>query len=396
MSSKKYNIISKLEDDAPYGNINWCTISFLTPQKIDKSKYLDVMGLKVHNGYNDDKIAFNDAKNIKKNKPKHDVYISQLGKIYAWDDATKTDEIEYDNQKLNDLEKSRRENMDKIRLMQENFKNEHKTIYAGSSDGRRDQTYKKLQKKLYERGLITQKEYEMIKETDRPVKDIKAEAEQRNKMDAEMNECKTDYLDENEPTGLKFGCLTVYSPAHIKGLKILCFKIRGIFQTMDDMNRRVRELEQLYPNDRIYRFEVGKWCAFSEKDNIEPERMLQELNYGMKCYLDNLDHEAEEFEKRKEGLQTKTEQEAKAKLMLNRREKRKEKLRKKKLEKNGEKAVEKIEAPSEPTPVPSMGNTEDDAAIQKIMNFLDDPELKNRFVTDKSKTETVTVDVSNS
>ena len=243
MSNKKYNIISKLEDDAPNGNINWCTISFLTPQKIDDLKYFDVMGLKVHNGYNNDKIAFDDAKEIKKNKPRHDVYISQLGKIYAWDDATKTDEIEYDNQKLNDLEKSRRENLDKIRLMQENFKNEHKTIYAHNNDGRRDQMYKRMQQKLYDRGLITKKELDMIQDDNRPVKEVRDEAAQRERIDAGMEECSSqDFLDENEPTGLKFGCITVYSPEHIKGLKILCFKIRGLFQTPAEMNKRIAEL----------------------------------------------------------------------------------------------------------------------------------------------------------
>ena len=138
MPNKKYNIIEKIEDDAPFGNINCCTISFLTPQKIDSIKFLDVKGFRVHNGYNTHELANIDAKKIKDQKKNHDVYISELGKIYAWDDATKTDEVEYDDNKLNELEKTRRENIDKIKLMSEQFKNEYKTLHADSNSERRE------------------------------------------------------------------------------------------------------------------------------------------------------------------------------------------------------------------------------------------------------------------
>lgn len=126
MDNKKYNITSHLQDDAPYGDINWCTLSFFTPQKIEKLKYIDVMAFKIHNGYNTYELADDDAKSIKKLHDRHDVYISQMGKIYAWDDATKSDSIEYDDKKLNDLEKTRRQNIDRAKLMKEQLENEMK------------------------------------------------------------------------------------------------------------------------------------------------------------------------------------------------------------------------------------------------------------------------------
>ena len=408
MSNKKYNIVQKIEDDAPFGNINWCTISFLTPQKIESIKFLDVKGFKVHNGYNTDELANIDAKKIKERNKNHDVYLSELGKIYAWDDATRTDEVEYNDNKLNDLEKTRRENIDKIKLMSEQFKNEYKTLHANVNSERREQQYKRMQKKLYERGLITKKEYEMIKEEIRPMNEIKDEAARRETVDAEIEECsKIDYLDENEPTGLKYGCMTIYSPRHIGGLSTLCFKIRGLFQTQSELTKRIKRIESLYPNDRIYTFEVGKWCAFSEKDNIETSVLLKQLNYSMKCYIDNLEHEKEEFDKRKEKLQSKTEQESKAKLANNRKEKRKNRLLAKKagnnqLIDNTDHSVQpsspkndNAKSVTEENKITSMGNAEDDAAIIKILNYLDDPELKNKFTTDKTNGETVTVDVSN-
>ena len=272
-----------------------------------------------------------------------------------------------------------------------------------------------MQKRLYDKGLITKKEYEMMMEENKPTNEIREEAARRETIDAEIDECfKTDYLDENEPTGLKYGCMTIYSPKHIGGLSTLCFKVRGLFQTQSELVKRIRQLEKLYPNDRIYQFEVGKWCAFSEKDNVEPITLLKQLNYSMKCYLDNLSHEKEEFEKRKEKLMTKTDQETKVTLANNRREKRKERLQAKKAAKkkdtNPSGIVEQASAPTDiknpisdiknvvpavEDKITSMGNPEDDAAIMKILNYLDDPELRNKFGNDKTNSETMEVDVSN-
>src|SRR5580700_1979901 len=117
VNDRRYKIITTIEDDVPVGDVNWCTVSFLTPHKLEKLKFLDIMGFKIHNGYSNIELALDDAKKIKEKNKNHDVYISQLGKIYAWDDATKTDSIEYDNDKLNDLEKTRKENIDKIKLI---------------------------------------------------------------------------------------------------------------------------------------------------------------------------------------------------------------------------------------------------------------------------------------
>ncbi|XWV25116.1 hypothetical protein QJ856_gp0660 [Tupanvirus deep ocean] len=395
-NNKKYKIITKLEDDAPHGDINWCTISFLSPQKIEKIKYIDVKGFKVHNGYNTAELAHDDAKKIKDKNKNHDVYMSQLGKIYAWDDATKTDSVEYDDEKLNELEKTRRENIDKIKLMSEQFKNEYKTVHANTNSERVEASRKRMQEKLYQKGLITKEEYELIKEVNKPMQDIKEIAESMEKIKVEMEESfKTDYLDENESVGLKYGCMTIYSPKHIGGLKTLCFKVRGLFQTPSELNKRVRALERLYPNDRIYKFEIGKWCAYSENDNADPMELLKQLNYTMKCHLENLEHEKEEFEKRKEKMQSQTEQESKLTKARNRAEKRKEKREAAKRKKAG--LTDKLPE-DEPVvkenklePVSSLGNTVDDVAIQNVINFLDDPELRDKFPADRTTTQAVDI-----
>jgi len=401
--NKKYNIINEINDDAPFGNINWCTVSFLSPDKLESTKLLDVKGFKVHNGYNTLELAHGDVKKIKERKKDHDVYLSEIGKIYAWDDATKADEIEYDNQKLNELEKTRRENIDKIKLMGQQFKNEYKTLYANVNSERRDKVMKRMQQKLYDKGLITKREYDLIQEENKPVKEIKDEAAFREKMNTDIEEYfKTDYLDENDPVPLKYGCISLFSPKQIQGLSTLCFKIRGLFQTSEEAVKRTKKLGELYPNDRIYKFEIGKWCAFSEKDNADEMQMLKQLNYFMKCYLDNLVHEKEEFEKRKERLEAKTEQEKKIVQTKNRLERRKEKREAKKAARkareNGDTPTPTPAPPTTTAPAPQPApdnstiqsiNTNDTAAIADILKFIEDPELKNKFPSNPETTQTM-------
>lgn len=412
--NKNFKIIHNLEDDAPFGDINWITISFLTPQNIEKTKYFDVKGFKIHNGYNTAELANDDAKKIKDKNKNHDVYISQIGKIYAWDDTTKTDSIEYDDSELNNLEKTRRENMDKIKLLAQQSKNEYSKIFANTNSERLDAQMKRMQEKLYKKGSITQKEYEMLQTENKPVKGIKEIAKSLESIQEEMEECyKTDYLDENEPTALKYGCASIFSPKHIGGLKTLCFKVRGLFETPLELSKRVKKLQSKYPNERIYNFEVGKWCGFAENDSIDQLILLKQLNFSMKCYLENLEHETEEFNKRKDSLKSRTEQEAKIVKANNRVQKRREKREaEKKKKKSGENntmennSIQNFQDVSQPSnqehtqnlqdvhDVPNetflpTNNAEDNEAIQNIINFLDDPELKNKFAANKSTLQTL-------
>lgn len=370
---KKYNIVKTIEDDAPFGNINWCSISFLSPEKVEKTKYLDVRGFKVHDGYNTFELANDDAKKIKKQNNSHDVFLSQMGKIYAWDDATRSDSVEYDNEKLNSLEKTRRDNLAKSKLMKEQITNEYKSSQHVQNNNRVEIQRKRIQQKLYERGLITQKEYEMIQKEEKKMngrKDIS--------NTVEIDECfKTDYLDENPNVGLKFGCISFYSPEFYKGLSTLCFKIRGMFQTPNEVNKRIKTLKTLYPNDRIYTFEIGKWCAYSDNDKLNNIDIQKKLNYAMKCHLDHIKTEEEEFEKRRDELKKQTMDETKVSNMNKRKEKRKAKKNK-----------ENKEVPDEP-----IGNEEDEAGIQKIMEYLNDPELNGKYMADESSLKTFTVDV---
>lgn len=377
MTEKKYNIITNIVDDGPHGNINWYTISFLTPQNIEKLKYTDIKAFKVHNGYNSYEIATSNAKEIKNYQSIHDVYVCQMGKIYAWDDVSRSESMEYDDEKLNDLEKTRKQNEDKVKLMRETFKNEFKTNSLAVEKTKADIVRKRLHRKLYQKGKITKSEYEKMTQT-ATVSDSDTVRKAMDLVNKEMettNEC--DYLLENPPSALKYGCITIFSPKKIGGLQTLCYKLRGLYETPEKLRRRVNELQEIYQEDTVHTFEVGKWSAFSETANNDSGYMLKLLNYSMKCYIDNIESERVEFGKHQEQLKTNSDKPANgtAEIInpnpsLSRQTKRKNaRSRTKKTNKTGltNKSAESYLAPE---------HKED---IDNIYNIINDPELEGRY-----------------
>jgi len=372
---KKFNIVTKLENDAPFGQINLCTISFLTPEKVDKSKYLDIYGFKVYSGYNNMEMANADAVKIKNDNKNHDVYISEIGKIYSWDDATKADSLEYDNLKLNSLEKTRREHVAKAKLMAEQYKNDIKHKTNNSNVERKSAQIERMQNKLYSQGKITKKELEMITKQNKTVNEIKEEAQIRSVADKEMEEAfLTDYLDESETSGFKYGCITIYSPDYVNGLNMVCFKVRGLFELLEEAQERIERLKKISPKDRCWIFEVGKWNVYSCVDDIPPETQLKKLNYAMKCHLDNMVVENEKFDKRVKDEIAKS---------------------KKETEINNKIIEDKLEKAKAKPNVKSVGKTEDDKNIESIFNFLKDDEIDEMMANKKTNTvgESVVIDI---
>lgn len=382
-NQKKNSIKVSIENDAPFGDIPYYNISFLTANKLEKlASWYPVRGFKVHNGYSNREQAETDAKNIKTVNDNHDIFVSEMGHVYGWDDATRSEGIDYQNDKLNELEKKRRENIDQSALMREQFKNEL-TINL-TNNNPTESIQNRLRNKLLERGQISKQEYELAQKYNTTTSNVRSIATEIDKIKTEVMNLTEDYLDENAPTGLKFGCLTIYSPSRVIGLSTYCFKIRGLFDSKSELDKRIRKLKAAYPNDRIYAFEVGKWCALPESEDLE--RPDAYLNYLMKAHLDQIVIDNEDFEKRKNDGIKKNEDAAKLQLLENRQKKRAEARKQKKqakLAKQNGTDVSTSALPTEsdesPISTDNIINEADRSDIQEIASFLDDPELRNRY-----------------
>ena len=407
MTDKKYNIIHTIQSDGPYGHVNWINISFLTPQKIEKTKHLDVIGLKIHNGYASEELATSDAKVIRSKNKNHDTYTIEMGKLYPWDDVTLSDAIEYGDSKLNELEKNRRENADKLNLMREQFKNEYSNFPINSNNDRKRKQFNRIRQKLYKEGKITKTEYELMQDKNKPLNEIKAEAEIKEKMIVEIDEAwKTDHLDENESVALKYGCGSIFTPKRVGNLKQICFKIRGLFETIDELTNRVAELKKKYPNDPIQTFELGKWCVDSDSKTMTDETKLKQLNYAMKYHIEHLSTEEEEFLKRKKTMKEDAENHAKLTAINNKKAQRKANRDARSGKKNNtdsttDTAQTDLKPKSQPKPKPksqsqsseihSLGNGTDDKPIRQLMNFLNDDELRGKYETEIQDKSNATV-----
>jgi hypothetical protein len=290
-----------IEDDAPYGDINWYTISFLAAPN-----GIDMYGFKVHNGYSTYELANMDAKEIRKGDPNHDIFITQMGKIYSWNNLETVDEMEYDNDDLNAMELQRRQTME---------------VVSDITNG-----------------------IDFVSSTsDKPVIDPIA-------YDQAASECDVDYLNVNNLTALKHGCITIYTPNKIKGLNQILFKVRAMAETVDGLRDRVSKLINMYPNEELCVFEIGKWCIHLEKQ-VPPQIAINRLNYTMKLYLQTLEEENRRIE------------EYKAEHYAN----------------NPVAGIINMAG------IPTI-NKDDEDGINNLASFLDDPELRDKYPANDTKT----------
>lgn len=369
MAQKEYKIITSLTNDAPYGNIKYASISFLSSQRLKQGEHLRVYGIKGYNGYVDISSAEEDIKERKLKNNNHDIFLAEIGKIYAWDDVSKSANIVYDDEKLNELDKKRRENIDKMKLMQEQLKNEN---VPQKPQTRKEAIMNRIKTRLYEQGKLTAQDYNKIEEVETYIKPKQIVDTIKHQED--LDECyKTDYLDEEKPCGLKYICITIYTPQTIKGLDRFYFKVRGIFENEERMEKRIRYLEKHYPDDRIHKFNVGFWCGFSE-ENLDDLTILKELNFGMKIFLDSMKKQDQEFNARKEEMKKQNENESKLK---------KGKLKREAMNETQSKPIKQDLV---------YFREEDKTPINELFGIINDPEISGRHVIENTS-EPVVVDV---
>jgi hypothetical protein len=366
---QKYKVfIDTIKSDAPHGHINFVTLSFITPQNVPKTKYVDIRGFKIYGGYNNEELAKDAGRKIKAANPNHNVFVAQLGQLYDWDNVNNTDEIDYDDPKQNAIEKNRRADADKTRLIKQQYANEIQHAHQSQQSSRKRQINAKLAKKLHDKGLLTRSETEreanrQIERSTKNSQEEQAKEDCQKEMDEAMDEMyKTDYLDVDQGSSLKYGCISFYSPKRIGGLKQLCFKVRCICENQDQLQKRIQALKKSTPNEPLAIFEVGKWHPYHETVDNLTEDALKQLNYCMYHYIESIKIEAQEFEARKEAEM------------------------KKAAEKNAETKAKTSDSIEGETSVSTKLvdrfmetlKPQQQVAINDLMAYLDDPELRNR------------------
>jgi len=96
-----------------------------------------------------------------------------------------------------------------------------------------------------------------------------------------------DYLTEDKPLpGQNWVCLSFLSPEGVRNCKVRGIKVRGVFSTKEEADRRAKELQDEDPDFHIFVGEVGKWLAQDPDPNSVPDQEYREkeLNKLMKDY----------------------------------------------------------------------------------------------------------------
>lgn len=114
-----------------------------------------------------------------------------------------------------------------------------------------------------------------------------------------------DYLREDEPMpGQLWVCLSFLSPEGIKNCSVRGLKIRGVYGTRPEADKRAEELQKLDPDFHVFVGEMGKWLPWDPDPNDVKDQVYQEkeLNDLMKGYKDNLDKSKRMQQERKEDM----------------------------------------------------------------------------------------------
>jgi hypothetical protein len=324
MNKKNYNIINEIPNDETDSTIFY-NISFLSQNKIYGSNGLDVNGFIVYDAYCTEKEAEAHIKLIKTSNDKHDIYLSQIGKLYAWDDSSKTDVTVYGNKKLNDMEKGRKENEDKLNVFKQQIKNEYQNKINSHIKKNREavgvqKLKEKFRKKMHEKGNLTVDDVNRVERLEHNI--IKKEKQKTNvtqtqtsvlkdvspaQLDLEKlvsDESVNDNLFEVTGSTYKYGIMTFYSPKNIKGLDQLCYKVRAMSQKKNRIEKLAKKIHKEHPSDNLCFFQVGKWSPYVDNVTHVPNQFtLDKLNYLMKLHNDAIEKEVIEFTKRKKAAE---------------------------------------------------------------------------------------------
>jgi len=142
-----------------------------------------------------------------------------------------------------------------------------------------------------------------------------------------------DYLEEDDPIpGQLWFCISFVSPEGIKNCNTRGLKVRGVYGSRKEADKRADDLHRKYPDFDVFVGEIGKWLPWNPDPNECQDSVYleKELNDIVKGYKDNMEKSKEMQRERKEDMIKKgaAEEQSKAKASAgNRADKIKSRLR---------------------------------------------------------------------
>lgn len=185
-----------------------------------------------------------------------------------------------------------------------------------------------------------------------------------------------DHLDEDTPiANQKWVCMSFLSPESIKNCKIRGLKIRGVYSTKEEADRRAQYLQKVDPDFHVFVGEVGKWLPWDPDPDTQGDSVWaeKELNSMMHEYKKNLERAKEVEAQRKEQLKREGRNDD-----LSRKDKIRERLKKKLAEREKKNGGKELKEES----------NEDLTKVQKEAKGINDRLLKIRELYDKLDEET--------
>ena len=187
-----------------------------------------------------------------------------------------------------------------------------------------------------------------------------------------------DHLDEDTPiANQKWVCMSFLSPESIKNCKIRGLKIRGVYSSKEEADKRAQYLQKVDPDFHVFVGEVGKWLPWDPDPDTQGDSVWaeKELNSMMLEYKKNLERAKEVEAKRKDKLKSEGRNEDST-----RKDKIRERLKKKLAEREKKNGGKELKTDNKEL---KTDNKEDLTKVQKEAKGINDRLLKIRELYDK-------------
>ena len=138
--------IDYLNEDEPIPRQNFVCLSFLSPEGI---RNCSTRGIKIRGVYETYDEAKARADELSKIDPDFDVFVGEVGKWCPWDpDPNSTQDQVYQEKELNDLMKGYKDNLQKVKKMEQQRKNDMIANAAEQEQSNLSKTQQRLRKKV--------------------------------------------------------------------------------------------------------------------------------------------------------------------------------------------------------------------------------------------------------